>query len=47
LEQRGAKLSSAAFHGGAGLLAAGFSNGIFDLLQIPDFNVIHTLSIGR
>ena len=45
--QRGAKLTAAAFHAGAGLLAAGFSNGIFDLLQLPDLTTIHTLSVGR
>ena len=28
-------------------MAAGFSNGIFDLLQIPDLTPVHTLSVGR
>jgi WD40 repeat protein len=45
--QRGAKLTAAAFHGGAGLLAVGFSAGLFELLQLPDLATIHTLSIGR
>lgn len=45
--QRGAKLSSADFQGAAGLLAVGFSNGIFELLQLPDLATVHTLSIGR
>ncbi|PSC76313.1 periodic tryptophan 2-like protein [Micractinium conductrix] len=45
--QRGAKLSSAAFQGGVGLLAVGFSHGIFELLQLPDLTTVHTLSIGR
>lgn len=30
-----------------GLLAVGFSNGIFELLQLPDLTTVHTLSIGR
>jgi periodic tryptophan protein 2 len=45
--QRGAKLTAAAFHGGAGILAVGFSSGLFELLQLPDLTTIHTLSIGR
>lgn len=45
--QRGAKLSAAAFHGGVGILAVGFSSGLFELLQLPDLTTIHTLSIGR
>jgi periodic tryptophan protein 2 len=45
--QRGARLTAAAFQGGVGLLAAGFSSGIFELLQLPDLTPVHTLSIGR
>ena len=45
--QRGAKLSAAAFHRGLGILAVGFSSGLFELLQLPDATTIHTLSIGR
>jgi hypothetical protein len=45
--QRGAKLSAAAFQGPVGLLAVGFSNGVFELLQLPDLTTVHTLSIGR
>lgn len=45
--QRGAKLTAAAFHGGAGLLAVGFSGGVFELLQLPDLQPLHTLSIGQ
>lgn len=45
--QRGARLSAAAFQGGAGLLAVGFTHGIFELLQLPDLTTVHTLSIGR
>ncbi|KAL6776538.1 UTP1 [Auxenochlorella protothecoides x Auxenochlorella symbiontica] len=44
--QRGARLTAAAFHPEVGLLAAGFSNGVFDLLQLPDAVIVHTLSIG-
>jgi hypothetical protein len=45
--QRGAKLCAAAFHGAAGLVAVGFSAGIFELLQLPDLQPLHTLSVGR
>jgi periodic tryptophan protein 2 len=45
--QRGAKLTAAAFHGNLGILAVGFSNGLFELLQLPDNTTIHTLSVGR
>ena len=45
--QRGAKLTSAAFHGELGVLAVGFSTGLFELLQLPDTTTIHTLSVGR
>jgi len=45
--QRGAKLSAAAFHSKLNILAVGFSNGLFELLQLPDNTTIHTLSVGR
>ena len=45
--QRGARLSTADFHGGVGLLAVGFTSGLFELLQLPDLLTLHTLSIGR
>ena len=45
--QRGASLTSASFHAPLGILAVGFSNGLFELLQLPDATTIHTLSIGR
>ena len=45
--QRGAKLTAASFHPSGGLLAAGFSNGVFDLLQLPEAAVVHTLSMGQ
>lgn len=43
----GSKLTAAAFHKDLGLLAIGFSTGLFELLQLPDMSSIHTLSIGR
>jgi periodic tryptophan protein 2 len=46
-QRGGAHLSAAAFHAGAGVLAAGFSTGLFELLQLPDLQTIHTLSVGR
>jgi periodic tryptophan protein 2 len=45
--QRGARVSAVAYHPGMKLLVAGFTSGVFDLLQMPDFSVIHALSISR
>lgn len=45
--QNGAHLRCAAFHPQSNLLVAGFSNGIFGLYELPDFNMIHTLSISQ
>jgi hypothetical protein len=45
--QRGAKLSAADFHKGTGVLVVGFSNGLFDLYQLPEFQQIHALSVSR
>ena len=45
--QRGSKITTAAFHRGIGILAVGFSSGLFELLQLPEMSTIHTLSIGR
>lgn len=45
--QRGFRLTSAALHRGVGILAVGFSGGLFELLQLPDLITIHTLSIGK
>ena len=44
--QRGAKLTSCAIHKEVGILAVGFSKGLFELLQLPDLTTVHTLSIG-
>ena len=45
--QRGAKLSAADFHKGTGVLVVGFSNGLFELYQLPEFQQIHALSASR
>ncbi len=45
--QRGARLSSYAQHGPSGLLAVGFTNGVFDLYGLPSFDNLHTLSVSR
>lgn len=45
--QNGATLRCAAFHPESNLLVAGFSNGIFGLYEMPDFNQIHTLNISQ
>lgn len=45
--QRGSKLTSCAIHKDVGILAVGFSRGLFELLQLPDLTTVHTLSIGR
>ena len=45
--QNNAKATCAGFHAASGLLVVGFSNGIFGLYEVPDFNTIHTLSISQ
>src|SRR5579862_7190890 len=45
--QDSAKLSCAEFHADSGLLVVGFSTGVFGLYEMPDFNLIHTLSISQ
>ncbi|KAI1768701.1 WD40-repeat-containing domain protein [Hypoxylon sp. FL1150] len=45
--QNGAHVRCAAFHAESNLLVAGFSNGIFGLYEMPDFNTIHSLSISQ
>ncbi|KAK3939540.1 WD40-repeat-containing domain protein [Diplogelasinospora grovesii] len=42
-----ANVRCAAFHPESNLLVAGFSDGIFGLYEMPDFNMIHTLSISQ
>ena len=41
--QNNAKMKCAAYHAALNLLVAGFSNGLFGLYELPDFNMIHTL----
>lgn len=45
--QQNAKVKCAAYHSESNLLVAGFSNGLFGLYELPDFNMIHTLSISQ
>lgn len=45
--QNNTHLKCAAYHADSNLLVAGFSNGIFGLYEMPDFNMIHTLSISQ
>ncbi|KAJ9139470.1 Periodic tryptophan protein 2 [Pleurostoma richardsiae] len=45
--QNNASLRCAAFHPDSNLLVAGFSNGVFCLHEMPDFSMIHTLSISQ
>ncbi|MEW5311682.1 MAG: hypothetical protein WDW38_003377 [Sanguina aurantia] len=45
--QRGANVSSYAYHKATGILAVGFTNGVFDLYQLPDFQNLHTLSLSQ
>lgn len=45
--QSNAHVRCASFHPESNLLVAGFSNGIFGLYEMPEFNMIHTLSISQ
>ena len=45
--QRGAKVSAADYHSSSGMLVVGFTNGIFDLYEMPAFQNVHTLSVTR
>ena len=45
--QNNAHLTCAAFHTKSNLLVAGFSNGLFGLYELPDFNQIHTLRLVK
>lgn len=44
--QNNAKVKCAAYHAESNLLVAGFSNGLFGLYELPDFNMIHKLRCG-
>lgn len=41
--QQDAKVNCAAFHASSGILVVGFSNGLFGLYDLPDFNMVHLL----
>jgi periodic tryptophan protein 2 len=41
--QNDAKVNCAAFHAPSSLLVVGFSNGLFGLYDLPEFNMIHQL----
>ncbi|KAL1970757.1 hypothetical protein VTN77DRAFT_2591 [Rasamsonia byssochlamydoides] len=45
--QNDAKLTCAAFHAPSNLLVVGFSNGLFGLYELPEFNMIHMLSVSQ
>lgn len=45
--QNNAHCKCAVFHPDSNLLVAGFTNGIFALYEMPDFSMIHTLSISQ
>jgi periodic tryptophan protein 2 len=45
--QNNAKVNCVAYHPESNLLVAGFSNGVFGLYEMPEFNMIHTLSISQ
>ncbi|KAI7285460.1 Periodic tryptophan protein [Hortaea werneckii] len=44
--QQDSSLTTAAFHAPSNLLVTGFSNGLFMIHELPDFNEIHKLSIS-
>ena len=41
--QNNAKVNCATFHAPSDLLVVGFSNGLFGLYELPEFNQIHLL----
>ena len=45
--QRGGRVSAADYHAGSGMLVVAFTNGIFDLYELPGFQNVHTLSVTR
>ncbi|KXJ92855.1 periodic tryptophan protein 2 [Microdochium bolleyi] len=45
--QGSATVRCASYHPESNLLVAGFSNGVFGLYEMPDFNQVHTLSISQ
>ncbi|GAX86630.1 hypothetical protein CEUSTIGMA_g14038.t1, partial [Chlamydomonas eustigma] len=47
LHQRGAKVSCADLHRGTGIMALGYTNGIFELVQLPTFDSLQALSVSK
>ncbi|KAJ5689252.1 hypothetical protein N7462_003644 [Penicillium macrosclerotiorum] len=45
--QNEANVNCAAFHAKSNLLVVGFSNGLFGLYDLPEFNTIHVLSVSQ
>ncbi|KAJ5919972.1 hypothetical protein N7454_009807 [Penicillium verhagenii] len=45
--QSDATVNCAAFHAASNLLVVGFSNGLFGLYDLPEFNMIHQLSVSQ
>ena len=45
--QSNAHVCCASFHPASNLLVVGFSNGIFTLHELPDFVMLHSLSISQ
>ncbi|KUJ17373.1 periodic tryptophan protein-like protein 2 [Mollisia scopiformis] len=41
------KVNCVAYHAASNLLVAGFSDGVFGLYEMPEFNMIHSLSISQ
>ncbi|KAL2846019.1 WD40-repeat-containing domain protein [Aspergillus pseudodeflectus] len=46
-QQPHATVKCAAFHAPSNLLVVGFSNGLFGLYDLPEFNTIHLLSVSQ
>ena len=42
-----ARVNSVAFHDASGMLVVGFSSGMFGVYLMPDFSLVHTLSISQ
>ncbi|TQS34299.1 hypothetical protein Golomagni_05323 [Golovinomyces magnicellulatus] len=45
--ENGTKVRSTAYHPESNILVVGFSNGVFGLYEMPEFNKIHSLSISQ
>ncbi|KAK9465521.1 WD40-repeat-containing domain protein [Lipomyces arxii] len=45
--KQGAKAHCAAFHMETSMLVVGFSSGVFGIYELPEFNMIHTLSVSQ